>query len=139
LEFIVIHYYDSDYNLIGNFSQNVKKLDEISVVADRGYYRNLELKACEEVGITTYVPNSSTSLNKALGKFGRSVFRSIAAEDEHECPAGQRLAWRINSEEKGKWPDQCIENLFLPLKTDKPESSRCFLSLERFSQPFRAD
>jgi hypothetical protein len=32
-------------------------------------------RACEEAGITTYVPNSSTSPNKAKGKFDRSVFR----------------------------------------------------------------
>jgi hypothetical protein len=87
-------------------------VDEISVVADRGYYRNLELKACEEAGITTYVPNSSTSPNKAQGKFDRSVFRYIAADDEYECPAGQRLAWRMTSEEKDMtlhryWSDQC--------------------------------
>jgi hypothetical protein len=87
-------------------------VDETSVVADRGYYRNLELKACEEAGIITYVPNSSTSPNKAKGKFDRSVFRYIAADDEYECPAGQRLAWRMTSEEKDMtlhryWSDQC--------------------------------
>jgi transposase len=93
-------------------AKSALSVDEISVVADRGYYRNLELKACEEAGITTYVPNSSTSPNKALGKFDRSVFRYIAADDEYECPAGQRMARRLTSEEKGMtlhryWSDQC--------------------------------
>ncbi len=60
----------------------------------------------------TYVPNSSTSPNKALGKFDRSVFRYIAADDEYECPAGQRMARRQTSEEKDMtlhryWSDQC--------------------------------
>jgi transposase len=88
-------------------------VDEISVVADRGYYRNIELKSCEEAGITTYVPNSCTSPNKAQGKFDRSVFHYIAAEDEYECPAGQRLVRRLTSEEKDMtlhryWSDQCV-------------------------------
>jgi len=95
-------------------AKSALSVDQISVVADRGYYRNLELKACEEAGITTYVPNSSTSPNKAQGKFDRSVFRYIAADDEYECPAGQRLARRLTSEEKDMtlhryWSDQCGE------------------------------
>ena len=93
-------------------AKSALSVDEISAVADRGYYRHLELKACEDSGITTYVPNSSTSNNKAQGKFDRSVFRYIAADDEYECPAGQRLIWRMTSEEKGMtlhryWSSQC--------------------------------
>jgi hypothetical protein len=105
----------SDRRQLTQMSEQAKSalsVDEISVVADRGYYRNLELKACEEAGITTYVPNSSTSPNKAQGKFDRSVFRYIAADDAYECPAGQRLVWRMTSEEKDMtlhryWSDQC--------------------------------
>jgi transposase len=70
----------SDRRQLTRMSEQAKTalaVDEISVVADRGYYRNLELKACEEAGITTYVPNSSTSPNKAQGKFDRSVFRYV--------------------------------------------------------------
>ena len=105
----------SDRRQLTRMSEQAKSalsVDKISVVADRGYYRNLELKACEEAGITTYVPNSSTSNNKAQGKFDRSVFRYIAADDEYECPAGQRLIWRMTSKEKDMtlhryWSDQC--------------------------------
>jgi transposase len=93
-------------------AKSALSMDEISAVADRGYYRHLELKACEDAGITTYVPNSSTSNNKAQGKFDRNVFRYIAADDEYECPAGQRLIWRMTSEEKGMilhryWSSRC--------------------------------
>jgi transposase len=105
----------SDRRQLTRMAQRAKDaldVDELSVVADRGYYRNLELKACEEAGITTYVPNSSTSPNKALGRFDRSVFHYIAADDEYECPAGQRMARRLSSEEKDMtlhryWSDQC--------------------------------
>jgi transposase len=87
-------------------------VDELEVVADRGYYRSQELKACEEAGITAYVPNSCTSNNQARGQFGRAAFRYNTAEDEYECPAGQRMARRLTSEERGMtlhryWSDHC--------------------------------
>jgi transposase len=85
---------------------------ELGVVADRGYYRSQELKACEDDGITPYVPNSCTSNNQARGQFGRSAFRYIGADDEYECPAGNRLARRISRVERGMllhryWSDKC--------------------------------
>jgi len=33
--------------------------DELSVVADRGYYKSTEIKACEDAGIKTYLPKNS--------------------------------------------------------------------------------
>ena len=57
-------------------------------------------------------PTHCTSPNQAQGKFGRQVFRYIAADDEYECPAGQRMVRRLTSEERGMtlhryWSDQC--------------------------------
>lgn len=31
--------------------------ESLTVVADRGYYKGLEILACEQAGITTFVPN----------------------------------------------------------------------------------
>ena len=31
-------------------------LNRLTVVADRGYYKELEILACEQAGITTFVP-----------------------------------------------------------------------------------
>jgi transposase len=105
----------SDRRQLTQMAQQVKTAlgtDKLRVVADRGYYRNIELKACEEAGVTTYVPNSCTSPNQAKGKFGRGAFRYIAADDAYECPAGQRMIRRLTSEERGMtlhryWSDQC--------------------------------
>ena len=105
----------SDRRQLTKMSQQAKTalaVEELSVVADRGYYRNKELKACEEAGVITYVPNSCTSPNRAQGKFDRSAFRYIAADDAYECPAGRRLIRRLTSEERGMtlhryWSDQC--------------------------------
>ena len=46
-------------------------IDELLVVADRGYFRGEEFRACEQVGITTYLPKPQTSGNLAKGQCGK--------------------------------------------------------------------
>ena len=40
-------------------------------MADRGYFKGPEIKACDEAGIETYVPKPMTSNAKAEGRFGK--------------------------------------------------------------------
>ncbi|NNC63269.1 MAG: IS1182 family transposase, partial [Gammaproteobacteria bacterium] len=75
--------------------------ETLSVVADRGYYRAEELRACEQSGITVYVPKPETSGNKAKGLFDRRDFRYVAEDDEYECPAGERLVRHMTRNENG--------------------------------------
>lgn len=62
------------------------------VLADEGYYSSLELKACEDDGITTYVPvpegNGRTGKN---GRFSLKDFSYDGLADAYLCPAGQLL------------------------------------------------
>jgi len=62
--------------------------ESLTVVADRGYYKGLEILACEQAGITTFVPKPLTSGSKAEGRFGKQDFIYLAASDEYRCPAG---------------------------------------------------
>ena len=71
-----------------------------TVVADRGYYKGLEILACEQAGITTLVPKPLTS-SKAEGRFGKQDFIYSAASDEYRCPAGQLLTRRHSTVEDG--------------------------------------
>ena len=73
---------------------------KLQALADRGYFNGTELKACEDVGITTYVPKPMTSNAKAEGRFDKSDFIYIAKADEYQCPAGQRAIYRFNTLEK---------------------------------------
>ena len=87
--------------------------DALEVTADRGYYRSEEFLKCDEANITAYVPNSKTSHNAAKGLFARADFRYVAADDEYECPAGERLIYRCTSQEVGKvmrhyWSSACV-------------------------------
>ncbi|MEM1143433.1 MAG: IS1182 family transposase [Pseudomonadota bacterium] len=85
----------------------------ISVVADQGYYRGEELKACEEAGITAYVAKSDTSGKRGKGEFSRRDFRYIPEADEYECPARERAIYRFTRTEAGKqirryWSSACV-------------------------------
>ncbi len=63
----------------------------LEVIADRGYYKGPEILTCEQAGITTFVPRTMTSNNKALGRYDKRDFIYIAQDDEYQCPAGERL------------------------------------------------
>ena len=75
--------------------------DSLTVVADRGYYKGLEILACEQTGITAFVPKPLTSGSKADGRFGKQDFIYLTASDEYQCPAGQLLTRRYSSIEDG--------------------------------------
>ncbi|MCK4705583.1 MAG: IS1182 family transposase [Gammaproteobacteria bacterium] len=86
--------------------------DELSVVADRGYYSGNEIKACDDAGITVYLPKCQTSGNQSKGLFGKRDFIYKPETDEYECPAGQRAIYRFTGTEKGKtikryWSSSC--------------------------------
>jgi len=76
-------------------------MDDLSVVADRGYFSGEEILACDKAGITPYVPKPLTSGSKAEGRFGKQDFVYIAADDEYRCPAGQRLIRHYTTVEDG--------------------------------------
>ena len=93
-------------------AQTVLASEDLSVIADRGYYKSEEILACHEAGIIPYVPKAQTSGNQAKGLFGRDQFHYDEATDTYRCPAGERLKWRITSQEKGLtlhryWSSNC--------------------------------
>jgi transposase len=74
---------------------------ELTVVADRGYFKSELILECENSGITPLVPKSMTSNNRAEGRFDKQDFIYIAEDDEYRCPAGQRAIWRFTTVENG--------------------------------------
>ena len=74
----------------------------LEVVADKGYYNNAEVSACEERGITPYIAKADTSANTQQGLYGKSQFRYDAQKDLYVCPAGQELTHRFTTQEKGR-------------------------------------
>ena len=92
----------------------------VEVIADKGYFNNLEIAACEDAGITAYVPKAATSNAKAEGRFDKRDFTYDPAKDHYVCPAGKHLTYRMTTEEKGQqlrsyWTNVCES---CPLKRD---------------------
>jgi transposase len=84
----------------------------LEAIADRGYFKSTEMRACELEGISTYVPKPMTSNSKAQGRFSKLDFVFIAKDNEYLCPAGQRLPYRSSSIEDGMkinayWSSNC--------------------------------
>src|SRR3954454_23101654 len=55
--------------------------EAIEAVADRGYYSGEEIVACEQAGVTVYLPKPMTSGLLAKGRFGKQDFVYVAADD----------------------------------------------------------
>lgn len=87
-------------------------VEEITVIADRGYFKGEEILACHEAGISAIVPKTTTSNAKADGRFDRADFIYNAQTNEYRCPAGQALIWRYASIQDGLrqhryWSSHC--------------------------------
>ena len=54
---------------------------DLTVVADRGYFDGEQIRACEQAGITTYLPRPLTSSSKADGRFGKPDLIYDASDD----------------------------------------------------------
>ena len=76
-------------------------VDELDVVADRGYFSSLEILACDRADITVTLPKPITSGVKAKGRYGKQDFRYVVEDDVYICPAGERLTYRYTTEENG--------------------------------------
>jgi transposase len=74
----------------------------LSVVADKGYYNEKEVLACDSIGVTAYVAKPLTSANTALGLYGKEKFKYDARKNCYICPAGQKLTYRFATNEKGR-------------------------------------
>jgi len=106
---------NSDRSQLSNMAKQARTAidaENLTVIADRGYFNGVEILACDEAGITTYVPKPETSGAQAAGRFGKRDFHYLADTDEYLCPAGDRLIWRQTSVERGKilhryWSSNC--------------------------------
>jgi transposase len=95
---------DVDRDQLCSMAQKAKDAigtQELTVVADRGYFKSELILECENSGITPLVPKSMTSNNRAEGRFDKQDFIYIPEDDEYRCPAGQRAIWRFTTFEHG--------------------------------------
>ena len=76
--------------------------EDLTVIADPGYYKGEEIVECYDAGITALVPKTDTTNRKAKGQYTKADFTYDAERNEYVCPAGERLTYRFDSVESGK-------------------------------------
>jgi transposase len=72
-------------------------VQDLTAIADRGYFKNEELLKCHEAGIKAIVPRIETSEATANGRFGKADFIFDVEHNEYRRSAGQRLIWRYST------------------------------------------
>jgi Flp pilus assembly protein TadD len=105
----------SDRSQLSRMSEQARAAigsETIEAVADRGYYSGEEIVACEQAGVTVYLPKPMTSGLLAKGRFGKQDFVYVAADDVYLCPSGEQLTYHYTNEEDGKtlrryWTNAC--------------------------------
>jgi transposase len=94
-----------DRNQLANMALKAKTAtgaEDLSVLADRGYFSGDQILACEQAGSTPYVPKPLTSGAQADGRFGKPDFIYDPAQDAYRCPAGETLSRRMTTIENGQ-------------------------------------
>ncbi len=67
-------------------------VENIDVVADRGYFKSEDIEACEKAGLTPYVPKPQRGSSVRNGFFRKDEFRYDPDQDVYICPAGETLS-----------------------------------------------
>jgi hypothetical protein len=76
---------------MGGKARDATGCEEVTVLADRGYYNGEEVLACEGTGVLPCVPKTQTSGNAKRGLFTVRDFIYDAENDRYTCPAGEFL------------------------------------------------
>ena len=76
---------------MGRKAREASECEEVTVLADRGYYNGDEVLACEGTGILPVIPKTQTSGNPKRGLFTVADFIYDDENDRYTCPAGEHL------------------------------------------------
>lgn len=93
-------------------ARTVLNVQDLTAIADRGYFNGKQIFQCHEAGIKAIVPKSVTSNATADGRFGKNDFQYDRHNNEYRCPAGERLIWRMTTTEQDQvlhryWSSNC--------------------------------
>jgi transposase len=72
-------------------AQHATGCEQITALADRGYFNGNQVLSCEGTGVAPIVPKVLTSSGPKRGLFARQDFIYDAEHDHYTCPAGAKL------------------------------------------------
>jgi len=82
------------------------EVEELTAVADAGYYDSIELKECEDNNITTYVPIPKQKVSKKTNvpeeEYQYDKFLYDGQTDRYSCPEGEELIYKRTDKKNGK-------------------------------------
>ena len=83
-------------------AQRATGCEQITALADRGYFTGDQVLSCEGTGVAPVVPKTLTSGNTKRGLFTGQDFIYDVEHDHYTCPAGQHLTrGRVRSDRLG--------------------------------------
>ena len=81
--------------MVRKAQENIQTVE--NVLADKGYHSGRELKACEKLGVMTFISPKESSYSKKNPDFAMHSFSYDKQEDTYTCPAGELM------QTNGKW------------------------------------
>jgi hypothetical protein len=72
-------------------AQQATGCEQVTALADRGYFNGDQVLSCEGTGVAPIVPKTLTSSGAKRGFFTRQDFIYNAEHDHYICPAGAKL------------------------------------------------
>jgi len=109
-------------------AQDILQSENLTGLADSGYYEGNQLKTCEDQNITVYVaiPDKSKAI-AAKGRLTREQFSYDPEQDCYRCPQGNPLTASGKAHQKnGKW--------FKAYKSKATDCSQCPLREQCLSE-----
>ena len=114
------------YPTIKAASDIIKEVKGANLLADKGYFSNEDIKACEDAGYQSYIPEKGCPM-EGKGFYGKPEFVYNEYNNTYTCPAGKTLQKFQNKRKDYKtyWiyksPEACI-NCPLKAKCTKSQS-----------------
>jgi radical SAM protein with 4Fe4S-binding SPASM domain len=108
-------------------TKNLLNVEQIDILADKGYHTGDQLQQCADANIQTFVsPKDSSSSDDDIFPISRFIYNPDT--DIYTCPAGQQLRtnniWYKHSS-KGRSPAFRFKRYVTPNCKDCPMRSRC--------------
>jgi transposase len=120
---------------------------ELCVTADAGYSNGEQFQACEDAGITAFVPPNRSVNNQGDGAefFDRTDFKYEEQRDVYQCPGGKLLTLKQMNKGNRIYQATIADCDVCPLKSRCTQTSRRYLTrhaheaaFERMEQRMRA-
>ena len=77
--------------LVAEQVQETLAKKDITIIADKGYFSRIDIKATQDLGMTVNIPQIDTSGAAKKGIFNKSLFKYDKEKDMYICPAGEEL------------------------------------------------